>query len=179
MIFLVRHGEASAAWGDHPDPGLSETGKLQAEAVAERLSVMRFSLAITSPMRRCRETAAPFEARMGISARTAPEVSEITTPPGTDDRVVWLRGLMGGNWEQAGKAYLEWREALFTFVSGLPDGTVVFSHFVAINALVGRIQGDPRVLVFNPGHCSVTRLERGQSGLQLAEYGNQAQTRVL
>ena len=24
MIYLVRHGEAAASWGNHPDPGLSD-----------------------------------------------------------------------------------------------------------------------------------------------------------
>ena len=30
-IILVRHGEASAGWSVHPDPGLSELGRMQAE----------------------------------------------------------------------------------------------------------------------------------------------------
>ena len=52
-------------------------------------------------------------------------------------------------------------------------------HFVAINALVGALEGDDRVTVFRPGHCSVTRLERRGAGLRVAEYGSEAATRVL
>ena len=37
MIYLVRHGEAAAGWGDHPDPGLSALGQKQAKAVAVEL----------------------------------------------------------------------------------------------------------------------------------------------
>jgi len=29
-IILIRHGEASASWGDDPDPGLSQLGENQA-----------------------------------------------------------------------------------------------------------------------------------------------------
>ena len=33
-IILVRHGEASAEWSVHPDPGLSEHGREQAKMLA-------------------------------------------------------------------------------------------------------------------------------------------------
>ena len=28
-IIFIRHGEAANRWGDHPDPGLSDKGKMQ------------------------------------------------------------------------------------------------------------------------------------------------------
>ena len=34
-IILVRHGEASAGWSMHPDPGLSELGSEQAAEAAD------------------------------------------------------------------------------------------------------------------------------------------------
>ena len=37
-IILVRHGEASAEWSVHPDPGLSKLGCLQAENAAKSLA---------------------------------------------------------------------------------------------------------------------------------------------
>ena len=36
-IILIRHGEAASSWGDDLDPGLSNLGKSQAEAVKENL----------------------------------------------------------------------------------------------------------------------------------------------
>ena len=179
MIFLIRHGEAAASWGDHPDPGLSDLGKGQARAVAEILSGLGAISAVTSPMQRCRETAMPFEARAGLTARVMPEVSEISTPAGIDDRVSWLRGLMAGTWTEAGQEFVDWRQRMSKNVSDLPDGMAVFSHFVAINALVGALEGDDRVTIFRPGHCSVTRLERRNGVLRVAEYGSESATRVL
>lgn len=179
MIFLIRHGEAAAGWGDHPDPGLSDLGKGQAQAAAEILTTLGATHAVTSPMQRCRETAQPFEARAGLTARVMPEVSEIATPEGTGDRVAWLRGLMAGTWTEAGEEFVTWRRTMLDTVSALPDGMAVFSHFVAINALVGALEGDDRVTVFRPGHCSVTRLERRGGVLRVAEYGSESATRVL
>jgi len=179
VIFLIRHGEAAASWGDHPDPGLSDLGKGQAEAASEILAKLGASTAITSPMQRCRETAQPFEARAGLTARVVPEVSEIATPAGIEDRVSWLRALMTGTWTDAGADLVAWRLRMSQTVSELPDGVAVFSHFVAINALVGALEGDDRVTIFRPGHCSVTRLERRGGVLRVAEYGSESATRVL
>lgn len=179
MIFLIRHGEAAASWGDHPDPGLSDLGKGQAEAASELLAKLGATNAVTSPMQRCRETARPFEARAGLTARVVPEVSEIATPAGIEDRVSWLRALMTGTWADAGADLVAWRLRMSQTVSELPDGVAVFSHFVAINALVGALEGDDRVTVFRPGHCSVTRLERRGGVLRVAEYGSESATRVL
>jgi len=177
MIFLVRHGEAAAGWGDHPDPGLSALGHKQAEAVARQLATLGATSLISSPMQRCRQTAAPFAKHLGINARIEPAVSEIVTPDTVDDRVTWLRNLMGGHWPDN---MLPWCQSARKAVEALPDGTAVFSHFVAINAIVGQLQGKPNVLVFKPGHCSVTILERKPQGnLRLEQLGEEAATRVL
>lgn len=179
MIYLVRHGEAAAGWGDHPDPGLSPLGQAQARAVSQILQSSGVTAAVTSPMQRCRETAAPFESLSGLLARVMPEVTEIATPEGVADRVAWLRALMAGTWLDAGPELTAWRQDMARSVAGLPDGAVVFTHFVAINALAGALEGDDRVTIFRPGHCSVTRLERRGGVLRVAEYGSEAATRVL
>lgn len=177
MIYLVRHGEAAASWGDHPDPGLSDAGQAQAKMTAERLVAMGARSPITSPMQRCRETALPFEELTGQAARLEAAVSEIVTPEGVEDRVAWLKSVMASTWPETLKA---WREATFDAVNALPDQSVVFSHFVAINAVVSRISGDPRTVVFRPGHGSITQLERGADGkLQVAALGEEAATRIL
>ena len=179
MIWLIRHGEAAAGWGDHPDPGLSAVGAKQAEAVAEILKGAGVQRVVSSPMQRCRETSAPLAAKLGLTPVIAPQVSEIATPPGTPDRVDWLRTVMAGTWTSAGPDYAQWRSRMSTFAHDLPEGAAVFSHFVAINALCGFLEQDDRVTMFRPGHCSITRLERRHGQLRVAEYGSEAATRVL
>ncbi len=177
MIYLVRHGEAAASWGEHADPGLSDKGHTQAETVAGKLLSLGAEAFVASPMQRCRETAHPFAARTGQEMRLEPAVSEIVTPEGIGDRVAWLRNLMTGRWP---KEMVAWRERGFAAVNALPDQTVVFSHFVAINAIVGRLQDTPNVLVFKPDHCSITQLARDPSGaLRIVELGGDATTQIL
>ena len=177
MIYLVRHGEAAAGWGDHPDPGLSALGKAQAERVGQVLHARGATSLISSPMQRCQETAAPFSRLCGLTPRIVPAVSEIMTPEGVADRVAWLRDLMGGQWPDN---MVPWCAGAHDAVSELPDASVVFSHFVAINAIVGQITGQSDVLVFKPGHCSITILGRDKRGnLTLESLGDEAATKVL
>lgn len=179
MIYLVRHGEAAAGWGEHPDPGLSDKGAIEAEAVATRLIAMDISHAITSPMMRCRETSAPFAERSGLDVTVVPEVTEIPTPDAIGDRREWLRGLMAGTWSDVPDLVQSWHRNLLTKISELPEKTVVFRHFIAINAIVGHIAGAPAVTVFRPNYCSVTSLSNSGGKLTLVERGESLDTRVL
>ncbi|CAA9228164.1 MAG: hypothetical protein AVDCRST_MAG50-1630 [uncultured Acidimicrobiales bacterium] len=76
-IWMVRHGRAAAGFGAELDPGLDDHGRAQAEAVADRLAPLGPLPMVVSPLRRCRETAAPLEARWGVTARVDPDVGEI------------------------------------------------------------------------------------------------------
>ena len=67
-LYLIRHGRPSATWGGHDDdPGLDEAGDLQARAARDwllsRPDGERPRLVVSSPLRRCRETAQPTAER--------------------------------------------------------------------------------------------------------------------
>ncbi|WP_084419172.1 histidine phosphatase family protein [Henriciella litoralis] len=179
MIYLVRHGEASAGWGSAPDPGLSTLGKRQAEVVADTLNQKPLKRAFASPMQRCQETAAPFSRLSGQTIETDPRVTEIPTPDGLDDRVAWLQGFMAGKWDAAPAVVSEWRADLLTAIEAMPEDSVVFTHFIAINTIVGHLEGSDLVTNFRPGHCSVTQIEKLEGGLKLFELGSEAATKVL
>ncbi|MEL6172308.1 MAG: histidine phosphatase family protein, partial [Pseudomonadota bacterium] len=70
MIYFIRHGEAAARWGDHPNPGLSEAGFKQAEHVASWLTDKGVQSIVSSPMQRCQDTAAAFSKASGLPVRT-------------------------------------------------------------------------------------------------------------
>ncbi len=179
MIYLIRHGQAAASWGEHPDPGLSDTGQSQAKSVAEYLSSNPIESVISSPMARCQETASYFAARSGLELAIEPRVTEIPTPEQVVDRVPWLRDLMSGEWGDAPLIVTDWRKALLEKIASLPDNTAVFTHFVAINAVVGHLENTDTVTVFRPNYCSVTTLERTGGELHVKGRGEELDTRVL
>ncbi len=179
MIYLVRHGEAAAKWGDAPDPGLSARGKVQAETVAGQLIELGATSAISSPMLRCRETAEPFERIAGLEARIEPRISEIETPPDAGTRTDWLQTLMHGTWDTSPHDFTAWRSGIVTAIRSLPARSAVFTHFIAINAIVGLIEARPEVVVFRPGNASVTVLEQTGEGLSVLRRGEEIETRIL
>jgi len=178
MIFLVRHGEAAAGWGEHKDPGLSALGLEQAEAAARTLAEAGAIRAVASPLLRCRETARPFERLVEAHTRIEPDVGEIREPPGVDDRAAWLATVMSGVWSDH-SGFDQWRAAALAAVKRCPDNTAIFTHFIAINAIVGLLAGDDRVVSFRPANGSITSLQRTPGGLKVLQLGEDVQSRVL
>jgi broad specificity phosphatase PhoE len=184
--YLIRHGKPAAGWGEDDDPGLDQMGRAQAEAVAswlmERPASLRPVSVVSSPLRRCRETAEPFARALGVEIVIDPDVGEIPTPAALPaaDRPGWLREAMGGTWaETRGDLdYEAWRRRVGDALRRYP-GAAVFSHFVAINAAVSALEGTDAVVAFRPDHTSVTTVESRDGVLFLIERGREAATRVL
>ncbi len=178
-LYLVRHGRAAAGWDADHDPGLDDHGQAQAEAVAKQLGPLGPLQLVTSPMRRCRETAAPLAKLWDREPTVERGVSEVTSP--TDDlkaRTEWLRGFMMGTWGEADADRQSWRANVVRALLDLPQDTVVFTHFIAINAAVTQAVGDDRVTMFRPDNCSVTVLRTVVQDLHLVELGREAETKV-
>ena len=99
------------------------------------------------------------------------------------ERVGWLRGAMAGTWADLGARYVDFRDQLVAAVATMddPDGrhVVVMSHFIAINAVLGTLAGDDRLVVRHLDNCSVTLLERDSDGaLRVVEGGSEAETLI-
>jgi broad specificity phosphatase PhoE len=186
-LYLIRHGKPASVWGEaDDDPGLDDAGRAQAEAARDWLLALppaeRPIKVVSSPLRRCRETAEPTAAALGVAIEIDPRVGEIPTPAGLDaaQRPAWLRGVFQGEWRtvQGDLDYDAWRGDIAASLAGR-GGTAVFSHYVAINAVLSRIADDPRVLVFRPDHASITTLESDGQAVTLVEKGREAATAVL
>ena len=186
-LYLIRHGKPAAVWGEaDEDPGLDETGKTQAEAARDYLMSLpeadRPRRVVSSPLRRCRETAMPTAEALGVDLEIDTAVGEIPTPAGLDaaERPAWLRAVFQGKWKdvQGDLNYEVWRSDMVQSLEAR-GGTAVFSHYVAINAVMSHLDSDERVLVFRPDHASISTLEVGTDGLALVERGREASTGVL
>jgi broad specificity phosphatase PhoE len=184
LVHLVRHGRAAAGWDTDPDPGLDDLGRAQAEALVARI-VERAGAGplpiLSSPLRRCRETAAPLAAAWGVTPVVVDAVREIPSPAGyaMADRVGWLRTAMRGGWAALGEPYTAFRDGVVDAVRSLDTDTVITSHFIAINAVIGACTGDDRLVIASLDNGSITTVEVATGGaLRLVAVGHEADTLI-
>ncbi|MEL6868284.1 MAG: histidine phosphatase family protein [Pseudomonadota bacterium] len=157
IIYLVRHGEAAAKWGDNPDPGLSELGARQALAAADILRSMSLPPAhiITSPLRRARETAAPYAMQLGKTPTVDPVFRELPSPVALDQRAQWIQSFMTQRWNEQNEDITRWRSILLQQLTQLTGSVAIFTHFVVINAVVAHVMDCPDTLCVMPANGSV------------------------
>ena len=177
-IIMVRHGRATGGWDDDPDPGLDGLGQQQAHAIAERLSSGPPVALVSSPLRRCQETAAPLATLWSADVTIDARVAEIPSPDGVplNNRVGWLREACKGTWTDLGGRYQSYRNDVAAFLLVPTEDTIVFSHFIAINAAIGAATRDDRVVIHSLDNTSCTIFEHDGTMLRLVEAGTEAET---
>ncbi len=193
-VYLIRHGDALPSPedllpGDYDTQNLSELGRKQAEAVAERLRGTRFAAIYTSPLGRARQTAAPLAQQLGLEAEVVADLREIrlgalgpSLPEGaTPDevaahlrerlRVVAIRAAAAGYWSSipGSEPSAAFRARVVAVHDGLaarhPGGRIAcFEHGGTINTFVAAALGLERDFFFPVANTaiSVVRLKAGQ-----------------
>lgn len=183
-IYLVRHAKAAARFDEDPDPSLSEDGKEAAVDLAldlERLGPMPI---YTSPMERARETALPLANRWGLVPEVSAAFSEIPTPAeiaeqGIKARGPWLQQIAGQRYANQPPIIRAWREGLIGMLRSCRSDTIIFTHFMVINAAMSAATNDERMVVMQPDYCSCTVVETSMRGLSVISRGTEASTKVL
>ena len=180
QIWIVRHGEAAASWEKDPDPGLSALGQEQAERTAQALLeiVPEGATLISSPLRRAQETAAAFAEKLGASVTIDPRFSEVRSPVPLSGRKAWLRAFMQQDWSEQSADLWAWRNDIITGLKACEGPTVIFCHFLVINAVVAEIEQQSAVLQVYPANASFHELSLIDGALSLVELGEQMETRV-
>ena len=185
-LYMIRHGKPASTWGQSSDldPGLDELGDEQARGARDWLQRLPDppTRVISSPLRRCRETARPYAHAIGVEIEVDEAFGEIPTPAHLtlEERPAWLRKAFGGRWSEitGDLDYEVWRRNVAAALHRCP-GAAVFSHYVAINAAVSLLTGSDLVLSFRPDHCSITTFELDGEDLRLVGRGREAETQVL
>ena len=180
-IYLVRHGEAAAHWGEDPDPGLSELGAQQAVRAAKQLSpklgIGEVNL-ISSPLLRAQETAAPLVESLSLPLSIDEAFREVPAPVPLQDRKQWLQTFMKQQWQEQPDSLQAWRDAALVQLHGLNRPSVIFTHFLVLNAVVGELMERSETLFFWPDNASITHLTLTAGKLELVELGAQMETVV-
>ena len=178
-IYLVRHGRAAAGWGETADPGLDDKGRDQAANAADTLATMSPMTIVSSPMVRAQETAAPLAQAWDCTPEIDPRFSEIPTPKHMPaNRKAWIKDILSKRWDAMEAELWSWRKDLLAAVRSLQADTIVFSHFIAINAIAGEALGNSSLVVFLPDNASITLVAVQGPAITLIEKGVEMPTLV-
>lgn len=178
LILLVRHGQTPTTGtvlpGRAPGLHLSETGRDQAERVAERLAALPLSAIYSSPLERTLETAGPTSARTSVPVLQDAGLLEGDFGEWTGARLTDLYGKPEWTTVQqhpsafrfpGGESFTEIRDRMAATLARFRDthrgGTVAcFSHADPIRVAVSDAMGTPldRFQRLSVGPCSVSAL---------------------
>ncbi|BDE08084.1 hypothetical protein WPS_33600 [Vulcanimicrobium alpinum] len=183
-LHVVRHADAVpeseetfAIYDDYEAHPLSERGRAQAAAVAERFGDLDVRAVYASPIRRARQTADAIAAVTGVPVHEEPEVREIAigevdngTAMSLRARLEWLAtvAMRDGSWtgipgtEPSHEVRGRMLRALDAIAARHPGERVaVVSHAGAINAALGAIAETAHDFVFPLANASVSVVRIG------------------
>ena len=186
-LFIIRHADAipdadeiipSGVYNDLP---LSKIGREQAQALAERLSNLRFDALYSSPLRRCLQTAAPLVERLGLTPAVIEDLKEIRLgevlplPTGGQDlealsqalqerqREIVRKAGTEGSWDavpdsEPSKAF---RKRVVEAIDGIAhqhtgERVLIFAHGGVVNAYAAEVLGLERDFFFPAANTSIT-----------------------
>ena len=192
-IYLVRHGEASEGWTSQ-DPPLSELGKSQAQSLMTFMdsvideSSINNTNAISSPLNRCKETASLALEKKYLEILINDNFRELPSPTlDLEKRVNWLRRILPLTWPEllkdketieSGVNFTQWKENIMTNIYSLKKDTIIFTHFVVINAVIGEILKSDKIINFQPSNCSITEINKINDKLKIMKLGKSLESKV-
>ncbi|HSL58097.1 MAG TPA: histidine phosphatase family protein [Acidimicrobiales bacterium] len=175
-LLFIRHAlPVRVEDADGPaDPVLSEAGIRQAAALAAWLRDEPLDAIWVSPLRRARQTAAPIEAALGLTAVVEAGIQEFDAEDPTYIPIEELRAADDPRWREMVEALdsperLAFRdvvvEAVERIVAAHPGQKVaVVCHGGVINAYLSHVVGIDVPMFFEPSYTSLTRIVASSRG---------------
>lgn len=189
-LVLIRHAlpirlEAT----DGPaDPPLADLGLRQAEVMAEALATERFDALYSSPLLRARQTAEPLARTTGLEPTIVDGVAEwdrnasayVPLEQLREERPDVMADMVAGRWDALGidmEGFVERVTSAFATIAASHRGerVGVVCHGGVINVYLSRVLGLDRLLFFEPGYTSISRVgvaDVGAGILSLNETGH-------
>ncbi|NIP16111.1 MAG: histidine phosphatase family protein [Pseudomonadales bacterium] len=177
-LILVRHGlpVREELESGRADPPLSETGRAQAERVAEWLADSPVHAVYSSSMRRARQTAQPYAAATGLEVVEREGIAEFDRHESSyvpleelkaEDPDAWRAFVAGGYNEQVDihQFHAEVVNSLEQLIAAHSGQRIaVFCHGGVINVWTAHVIGITPRLFFEPAYTSVHRFLCARSG---------------
>jgi len=198
-LIIVRHGRPERVEGlaNAADPGLTDIGHAQAEAVARFLLQEPVDHVVTSPMRRARQTGQPLADALGMDPEVIEDLAEIDQGANEYVPMEELKAEGGEAWQAILddptamhngvdiEAFADTVTAAFEKVIAENRGktVVAFCHGMVTMQFLRRLLGyeDPHSLRVD--YASISRVQAASSGARsirsVNETGHLGETRIV
>ncbi|MEM7271638.1 MAG: histidine phosphatase family protein [Actinomycetota bacterium] len=174
-LVLIRHARPERIEGaaGPADPDLTDLGHRQAKAMADWVAAETFDAVYSSPMARARQTAAPLEAALGMTATIVDGIQEFDASenhyiPMEDmkaDKEAWRQFLqveMQRDMSEFSATVVEALEGIIADHRG--DRVAVVCHGGVVNVWAAHVLGLSPMMFFAPDYTSVSRFAAASSG---------------
>lgn len=182
-LLLVRHAEPvriAPGGGAPADPPLTARGVEQAERLADWLAFERIDVLLSSPQRRARETAAPIARAHGLDVEVMEGLVEYDVQSDHYIPVEELRAtrdprwtaMLEGRWHEFGGDPPEvFRDRVLRCIDEIVarfagQRVVAVCHGGVVNVALAGVLGLDRLLWFDPGYTSVSRMAASRHGVR-------------
>ena len=160
-IIFIRHGEASDAWGDHSDPGLSDKGLMQSNNLLNHVELQNlgdFSF-ISSPKSRAIETGKPLAKKFNKKLKIDEVFIEIPSKDiAQEKKQEWLKNIVQTKKDSLPDFIKSWSDDIYSKTKSFKRNTIIFTHFMVINALLSKLSNEDTLMYFYPDYTSVIKI---------------------
>lgn len=185
-LVLVRHGKPDEDHAERPhDPPLNAQGQAQSQAVARLLEREGITRVVASPLQRAHQTALPLARQLGLPVHTVDGWAEADRDAPRYRSGETLRALGDAEWQRfladpvryVGGDPVRFRADVLGALEeaverATPDDRVaVFTHGLVINVVLSHLLGLARIVHFQPGYASITRLAARGAGRRVLHDG--------
>ena len=77
---------------------------------------------------------------------------------------------LAAKWSAMESELKEWRDNVLSALSEVTEDTVMVTHYVVVNAVVGAATGDDRVICFHPDNTDTTVIDKVGDRLNVVGY---------
>ena len=160
-VIFIRHAEASSSWGDHPDPGLSDNGITQSKKLVHRHELKQLNdySFISSPKLRAMDTARPLAKKFKkelIIENIFTEIPSSNIEP--KNKQEWLKNILQMNKSELPENIAKWKDNIISKTKEFSQDSLVFTHFMVINALLSELNSETKLLYFYPDYTSIIKI---------------------
>ncbi|MEM9654024.1 MAG: histidine phosphatase family protein [Actinomycetota bacterium] len=174
-LVLIRHARPERIEGASgpADPDLTDLGHRQADAMAKWIADEHFDALYVSPMARARQTAAPLEQALGLTAGVVPGVQEFDAEENhyipledfRENKEEWRRFLA----EQVERDMSDFAEVVRSSIESVIGDhrghrVGIICHGGVINVWAAAVLGLGPGMFFNPDYTSINRFAAASSG---------------